>query len=100
MYWTEPCRFATAERVQWLRSTASDIAYPASTAVDWPHGLHAPRAGMDAHGREVLSPAYQSRVASGHILVGSGPLCCGELHAAAAQHDFRDGCYIPVRAVY
>ena len=62
MYCTEPCRFATAERVQWLRSTTSDIAYLASTAVDWPHRLLAPRAGMDAHGREVLDTAYQSRL--------------------------------------
>ena len=60
MYCTEPCRFATAERVQWLRSTTFDIAYATSTAVDWPHGLLAPPASMDAHGREVLSPAYWS----------------------------------------
>ena len=96
MNWTEPCRFATAQCVQWLRSTNSDIAYPASTAVDWPHSLLAPLAGVDAHGREVLK-ARLAGVASRHILVGPVPLCCGGVRAATEQHDLRHRCHTPIR---
>ena len=96
-WWVCFCSLPFNVLVSLSLSLSFDIAYPTSTAVDRPHSLLAPIASMDKHGREVLSPAYQSCLGP-HDLVGSVPLCCAEERAATAQHDLRHRCYTPVRA--